>query len=280
VNVGNSAQANRVRLWRSRWGDMAPSTSMGLRTYRCSDLDVAYCEWTNWGGRGISFGPAAGTQRPRVRRCLFRNTPAGFSQNATEAIQLGFGNADRPIACEALIEFCRFAGWNSDDETVSVKSSGNILRQLSFEGNAGRCGNRMGLNNLYEAITFKGSSGIRIHDKGNLVLGCDVTEAGQGLRIATGNHDADTTMTTNDTPNAVNVHVAGCSGTVTIAHAFTDHNIRAHNTRLRQHSGTVTLASGTHVGTDSQPAVADNLYSWASPLWLTDADVGPTADLG
>ena len=282
VNVGNSVQSNRVKLWRCRWRDMAPSITIALRTYKCADLDVAYCEWVNWGGRGIAFGPAAGTRRPRVRRCLFRDTPVSY-ENSREAIQAGFGFADRPVDLEAVIEFCRFVNWNTDDETVSIKSSSNILRQLSFENNHGRLGNRLGLNNLYEAVTFKGSTGIRIHDKGNRILGCDVTQASQGLRITTGNHDADTVLNTSSTPshpNAINAHVAGCAGTLTIAHAFSGQTIQARNTRVRQHSGSVTLVSGTHTGTDSQPNVTETLYSWASRIWLTNAEVGPNAELG
>jgi hypothetical protein len=281
VVVGQSVQSDRVRIWRCRWRDQPkPSTAIALRTQLCHDLDLAYCEWTNWAGRGVSFGVAAGTRRPRVRRCLFRNTPAGFSQNATEAIQIGFGHADRPIACAALIELCRFAGWNSDDETVSVKSSGNTLRQLTFENNRGRCGNRMGQFNRFEAIWFDGPNGMRIHDKGNIVIGCDLGQAGQGLRIAMGNHDADSLMTRNATPNAVDTEVAGCRGTITIAHAFPGHDIQAQRTVVRQHAGSVLLVAGTQLGTDSQPDRSDMLHSWLPAMWLGDADVGPGADVG
>lgn len=280
VNIGIDSTSNRVKVWRCRWRDRpAPSTSIALRTYRCNDLDIAYCEWTNWAGRAISFGVAAGTRRPHVRRCLFRNTPVGFFDNATEAVQVGFGRADRPLDCEALIELCRFTGWNSDDEVVSVKSSGNTLRQLTFDDNEGRCGNRMGRFNQYQAIWFKGPNGIRIHDKGNLVLGCDFAQAGQGLRIATGNHDAETEMTMNNHPNAIDTHVAGCSGSITIGHAFPGHAIRARHTTVRQHSGPVYLVSDAHIDTLSHPEQIDVLYSWPFPVRLDDADVGPHADL-
>lgn len=280
ITIGQTVQADRVKIWRCRWRDRPqPSTDIALRTYLCHDLDLAYCEWANWAGRGVSFGVAAGTRRPWVRRCLFRNTPARFSQNATEAIQLGFGHADRQIVSEALIELCRFTGWNSDDETVSVKSSGNTLRQLTFENNQGRCGNRMGQFNRFEAIWFSGPNGLRIHDKGNIVVGCDLRQAEQGLRIAMGNHDAETAMAHNTTPNAVDTGIAGCQGAIMIAHSFPEQDIQARGTVVRQHSGSVHLLAGTQFDTDSQPDRSDVHQSWLPTMWLGNADVGPGADL-
>ena len=111
---------------------------MAMRLYACTDADIAYCEWVNWGGRAISVGVAAGALRARIRRCLFRNTPAGYSANATEALQIGFGPGDAPLSSQTVVESCRFAGWNSDDEVISVKTSDCTLRQLTVEGCSGR----------------------------------------------------------------------------------------------------------------------------------------------
>lgn len=278
VAVGNSTQANRVKIWRCRWRDRALTTAIGLRLYAAADTDVAYCEWTNWGGRGISLDFNNGCRRPTVRRCYLHDTPAGDGSNAHEAIQAGFGYADRWLSSGALLLENLIVNWDTDDECVSIKTSDAIVRRLRFIGNHGRLSNRLGWNNLYDAILFAGSAGIRIHDKGCEVLGCDVSGASQGLRIATGNFPVENTMTTSSSPshpNAKNTYVGGCTGTLTIAHAFSGQTIKADSTTVREHSGSVSLVGGTHEGTDSAPGSPATGKSWSALWYGTALDVGP-----
>lgn len=279
VSVGNSTLARRVKIWRCRWRNLsAPSTAIGLRTYACEDIDIAYCEWTSWGGRAIATGIASGTRRPTIRRCYFGPTPAASYTNAHEGIQLGFGSADRPITAGALIIECLFDAWNSDDEIVSIKSSGNIVRRCRFINCSKRLNIRLGKFNLFDANLFSGSGGIRVHDQGNEILGCDASGAGQGIRIATGDFETTAVLTTSSspsTPYALDTYVGGCSGTLQIGAAFSGDTLDAKNTTVRQHTGTVSLVSGNHTGTDSQPEAAATGKEWLSLWYGTIEYVGP-----
>ena len=80
-------------------------------------------------------------------------------------------------------------------------------------------------------------------------------------------------------PNGIDTHFAGNVGALRIAAQYSNQNERAIRTRVRQHTGTVTLVSGTHTDTDSQPNVNETLYSWETRTVLTTSDVGPSAGL-
>jgi hypothetical protein len=264
------------RIWRCRFRDRpASSFTRAIRLHACTDADIAYCEFTNWAGAGFACSPAGGALRFRVRRCLFRNTPSGFQSNSTEAMLIGLGSADQLVSSQGLIEECRIAGWNSDNETISLKTSDCTIRRVTAEGCSGRLSNRMGQRNLWDAVWVKNGAGIRIHDADNKVLGCKTEGASQGgIRVAAGNAQPGTQDNTKHCL-AANTVVAGCDSPLEVGAAFSGHTLPARNTIIRQHTGPITLVPGLQTGTDSQPGAGATGFSWAPLVWLTDADVGP-----
>lgn len=291
--VGNGREARHTKLWRCRFtGDGSSTTSIFVRTYNSKDLDVAYCEWTNHAGRGISIIPEAGTLRATVRRCLFHNQPLA-RQNATEAIQLSFANRAslRTLTDSGIvIEQCRFHEWNNDDEVISIKTSGVLLRQLSIESCNGNVNVRNGRFNMLEAVWIRNGRGITLTDGGNKALGCRIENTtsytNQALDIRGG------VVRAGEYPDAVSLGsmrnaaedcvVAGCdigTGIQVGGHRTSNptylHPVR--NLRIRQTTGSISYVNGWHTGGDYQPGQNETLYAWAPLIWLTDSDVGPLA---
>jgi hypothetical protein len=291
--IGNGREARNTKLWRCRFvGNGAATTAIFVRTYNSKDLDVAYCEWTNHAGRGLSIIPEAGTLRTTVRRCLFHNQPLA-RQNATEAIQLSF--ADRASLRSLtnsgiVIEACRFHNWNNDDEVISVKTSGVLLKQLSIENCNGNVNIRNGRFNTLEAVWIKNGRGITLTDGGNKALGCKientVSYTNQILDIRGG------VVRAGDYPDSVSLGnmrnaaedcvIAGCdigTGIQVGGHRSSNptyvHPVR--NLRIRQTAGSISYLNGWHTGGDYQPGQTETLYAWAPLLWLTNSDVGPAA---
>jgi hypothetical protein len=269
------------RIWRCRFRDRpASSFTRAIRLHACTDADIAYCEFTNWAGAGFACAPGGGALRFRVRRCLFRNTPAGFQTNGTEAMLIGLGSGDQLVSSQGLIEECRVAGWNSDTETISLKTSDCTLRRVTAEGCSGRLSNRMGQRNLWDALWVRNGAGIRIHDADNKVLGCKTEGASQGgIRVAAGNAQPGTQDNSKHCL-AANTVVAGCDSPLEVGAAFGGQTLPARDTVIRQHTGPITLVPGLQTGTDSQPGAPATGLTWSPLVFLTDSDVGPTAGLG
>ena len=283
MRIGQNVQSNDCVLHRMRWRDHPESKTIALRTDLCHDLEIGYCEWSNWGGRGISFAAATGTRRPHLHNSHFHHTPAGFQLNSTEAIQLGFGQGDLFVDLDATIETSLFEEWDSDDECISSKSSGSTFRQLRFKSCRGRVGSRLGMGCRWEALYLSDGGAIRIHDgrdnasERHLVLGCKTVNSGDGIQIAGGTAEPGTQN--NYLHNlSEGTHVAGCDSKLTINAQYTNHTLNCRDTRIREHTDTITLRPG-HENTDSQPSVSDPDYTWLPVLDLTAADVGPFAGL-
>ena len=289
--VSNGATA--ARIWRCRFRDRPPSApTIALRLRASSYADIAHCEFVNWAGRGVASGTNAGARNPIIRRCLFKNSPRGFAQNGTEAIIIGFAVGDAQRDAYALIDSCRVANWNSDDEAISVKSSRVTVRRCILENCNGNINNRLGRYNLFDACWIKNSHGIGVFDGNNQVLGCRVDNSG---RVAIFNSIVLNGGTTRAgvypsnisggdlRPAAENTVVAGCSTHNDIALVvgyMRSSNPRytqpVRNTLVRQHSGRVTVTGGS-VNGDIQPSQGASGVRWSSLVWLNDSDVGPGA---
>ena len=129
IRLGANAAADDVKVWRCRWRDKTSGSSQAVRTYNAKRTDFAYCEWTNWKGTGLLLGITSGTRETKVRYCLFRDTPAGWSEVGAEAIRTGFGS--RGIDSSILIYRCKVRNWNGDanKETIKLSHSSNVVRQ-------------------------------------------------------------------------------------------------------------------------------------------------------
>lgn len=280
VRIGQNAAADDVKIWRCRFRDRTSTGSTAMRTYNAKRTDIAYCEVRNWKGTGVLLGASAGTRGPVVRHCLFKETPAGFEENGTEAIRtLGA----RAIDLGALLHRCRISRWTSDGECLKLSSSSCIVRQCVTESST--ClNNRGGQNNIFDACWTRGSWGLGVHDgylpdRVNKVLGCKVESARDGIYVRGGTQQPGEE---NAKPLVHNLAegcvVSGCHGHVKIAHLYGGHTLKARHTRLRQHAGTVDINSDA-TDTDDGRDLSETLYEWSPLVWLTDDDVGPLADL-
>lgn len=297
VRVGQKTQSDRVNIWRCRWRDRPPpSTDIALRTDKTDSLDIAYCEWVNWAGRGISFAIVAGTRNATARNCLFHNAPDqrypnGSQYNATEAIQIGFGVKDAPLHSGVRIEFCRFYKWSSDDEVISVKTSGVLVKNNSLEYCLGTICNRCGQHNRYESNELRSCYGVWNMDGNNVWIGNKQTDNSMNIRtqnweIFAGTYNAGDYPPADGShqPASVNCVYTGneTNSTLRVGYApgwgGNKAQYPAHNTTIRQHKGPVDLQSGLHTGTDNRPETPDTTYTWAPVIWLTEKDVGPFAD--
>lgn len=282
VRVGQNATADDVKIWRCRFRDRTDAPTQAIRTFDAKRTDIAYCEVRNWQGSGVLLGASVGTREPVVRHCLFRDTPAGFEENGTEAIRtLGA----RDIDLGALLYRCRVANWKSDGESLKLSSSSCVVRQCVTEGSH-HLNNRGGQNNVFDACWTRGSWGIGVHDgylpdRVNKVLGCKTENARDGIYVRGGDVEPGVNAVRGGPSNwnlAEGCVVAGCEGHVKIAHLYRGHTGQARHTRLRQHTGTVDLNDGA-TDTDDGRDLPETLYEWSPLIWLTDNDVGPLADL-
>jgi hypothetical protein len=262
--------ANLVRRCRHRHGQGICLHLVRGPGHRLLDGEVA-----DWAGLGVSI-KAWACREPVIRGYLFRDTPRGYRKNGSEALQIGQGQADFYQPLKALVERCRIVGWNSDDEAISVKSSGNTLRQIVLERCQGRVQNRGGRHNSYEALWLRGCWSLRIHDADNRVLGCRLEQSlRHGIAVAAGSAEPGTAA--NREHNlAANTVVAGCDADRTIVGAaYTGQRLPARNTRIRQHAGPIAIVPELQVDTDSRPDEPEQGLSWPEPVWLADRDVGP-----
>jgi hypothetical protein len=282
VRIGRNAVADDVKIWRCRFRDQTGTGSIAIRTDNAKRTEIAYCEVRNWKGCGVLLGASAGTRDSVVRHCLFKDTPAGFEENGTEAIRtLGA----RDIDLGALLYRCRASNWKSDGETLKLSSSSCIVRQCVTE-DSHHLNNRGGQNNIFDACWTKGSWGIGVHDgylpdRTNKVLGCRTESARDGIYVRGGTVEPGVNAVRGGPSNwnlAEGCVVAGCEGRVKIAHLYPGHTGKARHTRLRQHTGTVDLNSGA-TDTDDGRDLPETLYEWSPLIWLTDDDVGPFTDL-
>ena len=156
LRAGVDARAANLRVWRCRFRNNS-SENFAIRLYNCPDPDIAYCEVGSWLGRGFGHSYLRGTRRTVWRHSMFRDSRSGFRSGDGEAMHWGFDNPDDEM--EGFIYRCKFKNWNGDAEVISIKNSGNTIRQCSIEGCDGAINNRFGGRNTYDACWSKGSWG-------------------------------------------------------------------------------------------------------------------------
>lgn len=284
LSVGNTSEATFTNIWRCRFtGSGAATTSMLVRTYNSKDLDVAYCEWTNHAGRGIAINPTVGSRRVTIRRCWFKPQPVAPA-NATEAVQIGFGGSDGSnfidAGCSVIENY--FEGWTNDGETISIKCVNNLVKKNTLDGcRAISC--RHGWGNRIEANWLDGcASGLTNFDGdfspdwGNLFLGNRLVNCTDRMKIFAGTVEAQYNGAGSSYQRSNRTVLAGNTSNipVTIGDRFSSGTwaYPARQTRIRQHSGTIN--TNVHTETDSQPAVAETLYTWETAAALTTSQVG------
>lgn len=226
-----------------------------------------------WSGAGIAV--TGRTRKTTITGCLLRDS-MGRPENAKEALRLGLGRGDVERALRIKVERCRIAGWDLDDEVISVKSVGNLLRQVTVERCDGRVQNRYGQKNRFEGLWVRDALNLRVQDQGNKVLGCVVEQSrAGGLIVAAGNvAPGDINLGKKaGHPFAADTLVSGCRADATIiGHGYRGHNLPAVRTVLREHEGPVSLRNEEDSIVEPETA-GDETY--AEAVFLTDEDVGP-----
>ena len=129
--------------------------------------------------------------RNRIDHNLFQDVPP-FNANGAETIQIGqraIPHSDmRP---ETLVEENEFVRCDGEAEIISVKTSGNVIRNNTFRDNVGELVMRHGHSNTVTGNSFEGGSGgIRLSGHahvvtGNTMKGCE----GTGIRMYYGTPD-------------------------------------------------------------------------------------------
>jgi poly(beta-D-mannuronate) lyase len=187
VVAGDRAQINRCRF--------VDNEGIALTLKNGRDIAVEHCAFEGCRDRGISIDPAgkAGTvAAPQIRYNLFRDFVGKRRDNGHEAVQLGqFGNhAQRRLG--ALLERNLFLNVGIDSETISVKSSDNVIRENTFLDCRSRPTNRFGNNNLWEANWIENCLGLWIYGANHRLLGNRVFGGkDEGIAIMAGNTSPD-----------------------------------------------------------------------------------------
>jgi len=226
-----------------------------------------------WSGAGIAV--TGRTRNTTITGCLLRDA-IGRPENGKEALRIGLGRGDVERALRIRVERCRIAGWDLDDEVISVKSVGNLLRQITVERCDGRVQNRFGQKNRFEGLWVRDALSLRIQDQGNKVLGCVVENSRAGGLLVGAGNIAPGEISLDDRaghPFAADTLIAGCRADATvIGHGYRDHHLPALRTVLREHDGPVSLRN--ELDSVIQPDAAGG-EDHAEAVFLTDADVGP-----
>jgi hypothetical protein len=97
-----------------------------------------------------------------VKKCVFRNINKGSNANGGEAIRIGVSSMEKKTS-NGIIDQCYFTNCVSDPEIVSVKNSGNTIKNCVFENNGdSKLVLRHTHNDIVENCYFSGS-GIRVY---------------------------------------------------------------------------------------------------------------------
>ena len=97
--------------------------------------------------------------QPHVHHNYFADFVGTAGDNAHEALQIGQIGQDALLRIGAIIEDNLFVDVSIDSETISVKSSGNIIRRNTFLDCRSRPTNRFGNDNLWHANWIENAAG-------------------------------------------------------------------------------------------------------------------------
>jgi poly(beta-D-mannuronate) lyase len=129
--------------------------------------------------------------RNRVEHNLFQNVPP-YHQNGAETIQIGQRAAPHSEQrTETVVEENEFVHCDGEAEIISVKTSGNIIRNNVFRENKGEVVIRHGHGNTVTGNRFEGGTGgIRVSGHGHTVTGNTINGCrGTGIRLFYGTPD-------------------------------------------------------------------------------------------
>lgn len=164
---------------------------------RASDNRVDHCRFSGNRYRCVTVVVDDGSLRDgppvrnRIDSNLFEDVPP-LGRNGGETLQIGQRAAPHSdLRTSTVVEHNVFIRCDGEREAISVKTTGNTLRQNLFLECEGELVLRHGHENVVEGNSFvRGSGGIRISGHGHRVRGNTVAECtGIGIRLSYGTPD-------------------------------------------------------------------------------------------
>jgi poly(beta-D-mannuronate) lyase len=191
--------AGHGRITECSFENSTQTGSTSLVSFRngAHDNRVDHCRFINTRYRSVvvavddkalKIGPSV---RNRIDHNLFQDVPP-LNANGAETIQIGqraIPHSDlRP---ETVVEDNEFVRCDGEAEIISLKTTGNIIRNNVFRDCRGEVVMRHGHNNTVTGNRFEGGSGgIRISGHGHIVTGNTMTGLrGTGIRLYFGTPD-------------------------------------------------------------------------------------------
>ncbi|GAA2509953.1 polysaccharide lyase 6 family protein [Streptomyces thermolineatus] len=183
--------ARHIRITRNLFELDEPGTKNSWLLVEADDTRVDRNTFRHKSAQGVFLqinGPGdTVARRVRVDRNLFHDHRYDGS-NGGEAIRLGYG-VKGPAVANAVIEGNLFLGASGDDEVVSVKCSGNTVRNNTVTG--GKRGSivlRSGNGTTVSGNFLLGTAGIRVYGDDHEVFNNHIQGEGQ-LIVGPGDHD-------------------------------------------------------------------------------------------
>ena len=260
-----------------RWTGSTGTAKDALEPKEAAAVNILFCEFIDNFGSGIRTS-ANTVNNCNIAHCLLDNTNIATEVNGSEAISLGTGFVTRNASGKHHVENCRIVNWNTDDETVTVKCSDNVLIGITVRSCDGRVAQRFGSGNRFEAINIDDSRGLRIAGADAKVFSAVITNTtsndNRGLVIASG----DVSPGGDGHAFARDTRVSGCNADrFTIGEGFPGDNLDVENTVVFDHTGTITLGAnetGTDLTNQNNP---DPTFSFQANYEVPLAEVGRNA---
>lgn len=210
-------------------------------TITSNDVEVRGCDFGYFPQRAIFVRSGL---RPYIHSCTFHNnTKGGKNSNAHEAIALGYSNPNSLLSMRARVIGNRLWNLNIEGESISVKTSDNLIQNNQLSSSRGGFTQRYGRNNTFANNVFTNSRGIATGGRSARVIGNRVNGTG---RIAIQAGDAKAESLTNGVhPQSADCVVEGNSGLLVIGNQYRPHP--ALRTVVSRHSGSIRLI--LHSGT-------------------------------
>jgi hypothetical protein len=229
--------------------------------------EVSYCEFSDFTGVGVRVQNTA--RKAFVHHNYFHDSKG--TGNGHEAVQVAQSLNDTDKELNALIEYNLFERCNAESETISVKSSSNIIRFNTLQDSESNLVNRHGERNTWAGNTLIRALTITIHDRGNKVLGNRLISSRQ-IRVMGGSITPDTKKEKGKKgghPQAMDTYLCGNEGGLEIGYQFKNLKLPAVNTSVANHKGSIKLSAQT--GTNLN-ALA---ISVPAAVQVSRAEVGP-----
>ena len=187
LSAGCAVAGDRTRVTSCRLDD---TDGIALNVSGGRGVTIDHCAFTGCRARGLSIDPngtAGAISEPHIHHNYFADFVGREGENSHEALQIGQFGGDALLTVGAVVEDNLFERVSIDSETISVKSSGNIIRRNTFLDCKSRPTNRFGNNNRWHANWLENCRGMWIYGADHELAGNRVVGSRDGLCLMAGN---------------------------------------------------------------------------------------------